>query len=78
MRIKRESVKPKRESMARTPGIMPVDAQEASHGVYWERNIPDDCRRGVVNSNHARKAFVFQMTTQLARQNKAVVSARWM
>jgi len=57
---------------------MPVDAQEAPHGVYWERNIPDDCRRGVVNSGHARKAFVFQMTTQLARQNKAVVSARWM
>jgi hypothetical protein len=58
--------------------MIPVDAQEASHGVYWERNVPDSCRNGVVNSAQARRAFALQKTTQLAWQNKAVVNARWM
>ena len=76
--MKRESVKPKRESIARTPSIVPVDVQEATHGVYWEPEIPNNCRKGQPSSEDARKAFVIQLTTRLAQQNKVVVKARWM
>lgn len=65
MKIKRESVKPNRESIARTPSIIPVDTREAPCGVYWKQNVPDNCRKGVGNSESARRAFVSQLTAQL-------------
>lgn len=78
MNIKRESVKPKRESIVRTPSIVPGDVQEAHCGVHREPDIPDNCRRGVSTEGRARRAFVSHMTTELARKNKVVVGARWM
>jgi len=78
MMIKRESVKPMREWIARTPSTVPNDVQEARRGVYWEHNVPDRCRKHAPDSQSARNAFVIQLTTQLARQNKIVVAARWM
>jgi len=78
MKIKRESVKPKRESIARTPSAVPVDVREAPSGVYRVSNIPDDCRKGAAYAGRARRAFVTQLTTQYAKENKVVVGARWM
>ena len=78
MKINRESVKPKRESIARTPSTVPVDVQEAPCGVYRVPNIPNDCRKGAVHAERARRAFVTQLTNQYAQQNKVVVRARWM
>jgi hypothetical protein len=78
MKIKRESVKLKRGSMARTPSTVPNNVQGAPHGVCWVRNVPKGCRRGVPDAERDRKAFVLTLTAQLARENKFVVAAHWM
>ena len=46
--------------------------------VHWEKNIPDSCRRGVQGVDRARKEFVLKLVRQLAEENKAVGTVRWL
>lgn len=46
--------------------------------VHWEKNIPDSCRRGTQGVDRARKEFVLKLVRQLAEENKAVGTVRWL
>ena len=56
----------------------PFTAPKHRRAVHWEKNIPDSCRRGAQGVDQARKNFVLNLVRQLAEENKAVGTVRWL